>query len=177
MSCRSEEAAKKLKVFRNHGQSDTYFHRFIGGNFRLDALQAAILTIKLRRLDEWSEARRRNAKHYNELLAAAGLVGKVSTPAEASYPVRHIYNQYCITVAGGRRDALKQFLAERGIGCAVYYPLPLNLQPCFAELGGKAGDMPVAEKTAGEIMALPIYGEATPEQREFVVESVAEFLK
>ena len=177
VSCRSEEAAKKLKIFRNHGQSDTYFHRFIGGNFRLDALQAAILSIKLRSLDSWSEARRRNAKHYNELFAAAGLAGKVTTPAEAAYPVRHIYNQYCIRVADGKRDALKQFLAGREIGCAVYYPLPLHLQPCFAELGGKPGDMPVAEKIAGEIMALPIYGETTPEQRAFVVDSIAEFLK
>ena len=177
VSCRGEEAAKKLKIFRNHGQSDTYFHRFIGGNFRLDALQAAILTIKLRHLDDWSEARRRNAKHYNELFAAAGLTGKIATPAEASYPVRHIYNQYCVKVAGGKRDALKQFLADRGVGCAVYYPLPLHLQPCFAELGGKAGDMPVAEKVAGEILALPIYGETAPEQRAFVVDSIAEFLK
>ena len=171
------EKAALLKCFRNHGQGATYVHKFVGGNFRLDALQAAVLSIKLRSLDSWSEARRRNAKHYNELFAAAGLTGKVTPPAEAGYPVRHIYNQYCIRVADGKRDELKQFLAGREIGCAVYYPLPLHLQPCFAELGGKAGDMPVAEKIAGEIMALPIYGETTPEQREFVVESIAEFLK
>lgn len=175
VSCNDPERVKRLKIFRNHGQSGTYFHEFIGGNFRIDALQAAILSIKLKHLDEWSEARRRNAAEYRKLFAGAGLDGLVLLPQEAPYPVRHIYNQFCIRVPGGKRDALKQHLAEREIGCAIYYPLSLHLQPCFRFLGGKVGDYPVSEKITQEIMALPIYGETTAEQRAFVVESIAGF--
>jgi len=178
VTCSSEESAKKLKIFRNHGQSDTYFHRYIGGNFRLDALQAEILAIKLRHLDSWSEARQKNAAHYAQLFAEAGLDnGQITLPATADYPVRHIYNQYSILVADGKRDALKQHLLDNGVGCAIYYPLPLHLQPCFAELGGKTGDNPVAERVSGEILALPVFGETTAEQREYVVECIARFMK
>ncbi len=177
VSCNDPDRVKKLKIFRNHGQSNTYFHEYIGGNFRIDALQAAILSIKLRHLDAWTEARRRNAEDYRRLFAEAGLSGLVSLPEEAPYPVRHIYNQFCIRVAGGKRDMLKQHLAERQIGCAIYYPLSLHLQPCFKSLGGKPGDYPVSEKITGEILALPIYGETTSEQRKFVVDSIAEFFE
>ena len=175
VSCNDPERVKKLKIFRNHGQSSTYFHEYVGGNFRIDALQAAILSIKLKQLDSWSEARQRNAADYRRRFAAAGLTGTVELPQEAAYPVRHIYNQFCIRVPGGKRDALKQFLSEHEIGCAVYYPLSLHLQPCFKSLGGKAGDYPVSEKITGEIMALPIYGETTAEQRQYVVDTIAEF--
>ena len=175
VSCSDPERVKKLKIFRNHGQSSTYFHEYVGGNFRIDALQAAVLSIKLRRLDDWSEARRRNAADYRKLFAEAGLNDLVQLPAEAPYPVRHIYNQFCIRVADGKRDALKQYLAEREVGCAIYYPLSLHLQPCFKSLGGKAGDHPVSEKITGEILALPIYGETSAGQRAFVVESIARF--
>lgn len=175
VSCNDPERIKKLKIFRNHGQSSTYFHEYVGGNFRIDALQAAVLSIKLRHLDEWSEARRGNAAEYRKLFSEAGLTGLVQLPDEAPYPVRHIYNQFCIRVADGKRDALKQYLAEREVGCAIYYPLSLHLQPCFKALGGKAGDYPVSEKITGEILALPIYGETTAGQRAFVVESIAKF--
>ena len=175
VSCNDPERVKKLKIFRNHGQSGTYFHEYVGGNFRIDALQAAILSIKLKQLDSWSEARQRNAADYRQRFAAAGLTAAVKLPQEAAYPVRHIYNQFCIRVAGEKRDALKQFLAEREIGCAVYYPLSLHLQPCFKSLGGKVGDYPVSEQITGEIMALPIYGETTAEQRQYVVDTIAEF--
>ena len=175
VSCNDPERVKKLKIFRNHGQSSTYFHEYVGGNFRIDALQAAILSIKLKQLDSWSEARQHNAADYRQRFAAAGLASVVKLPQEASYPVRHIYNQFCIRVSGGRRDALKQFLAEREVGCAVYYPLSLHLQPCFKQLGGKAGDYPVSERITQEIMALPIYGETTVEQRQYVVDTIAEF--
>ena len=175
VSCNDPERIKKLKIFRNHGQSSTYFHEYVGGNFRIDALQAAILSIKLKQLDSWSEARQRNAADYRQRFAAAGLSATVKLPQEASYPVRHIYNQFCIRIAGGKRDALKQFLGERGIGCAVYYPLSLHLQPCFKSLGGKVGDYPVSEQISQEIMALPIYGETTAEQRQYVVDTIAEF--
>ena len=175
VSCNDPERVKKLKVFRNHGQSSTYFHEYVGGNFRIDALQAAILAIKLKHLDEWSKARQGNAQDYRRRFADAGLDDLVMLPREADYPVRHIYNQFCIRVAGGKRDELKQFLAGRDIGCAVYYPLSLHLQPCFKSLGGKPGDYPVSEKITQEIMALPIYGETTAEQRQFVVDSIAAF--
>ena len=175
VSCNDIERVKKLKIFRNHGQSSTYFHEYVGGNFRIDALQAAILSIKLKQLDSWSEARQRNAADYRQRFAAAGLTGMVKLPQEAAYPVRHIYNQFCIRVAGGKRDALKQFLGEHEVGCAVYYPLSLHLQPCFKALGGKPGDYPVSEQVSQEIMALPIYGETTPEQRQYVVDTIAAF--
>jgi dTDP-4-amino-4,6-dideoxygalactose transaminase len=175
VSCDDTERVQKLKIFRNHGQSSTYFHEYVGGNFRIDALQAAILSIKLKQLDSWSEARQRNAADYRLRFAAAGLSATVKLPQEASYPVRHIYNQFCIRIAGGKRDTLKQFLGERGIGCAVYYPLSLHLQPCFKSLGGKIGDYPVSEQISQEIMALPIYGETTAEQRQYVVDTIAEF--
>ena len=175
VSCNDPERVKKLKIFRNHGQSSTYFHEYVGGNFRIDALQAAVLAIKLRHLDAWSEARRRNAAEYRKLFADAGLGDLVQPPQEASYPVRHIYNQFCIRVADGKRDALKAYLAEREVGCAIYYPLSLHLQPCFKSLGGKVGDHPVSEKITGEILALPIYGETSADQRAFVVESIAKF--
>ena len=175
VSCNDPDRVKKLKIFRNHGQSSTYFHEYVGGNFRIDALQAAILSIKLKHLDAWSEARKNNAADYRKRFAAAGFDGVVMLPQEAPYPVRHIYNQFCIRIADGKRDALKAFLAEREIGCAIYYPLSLHLQPCFKALGGKPGDYPVSERITQEIMALPIYGETTAEQRQFVVDSIAAF--
>ena len=177
VTCNDPEKAKLLKIFRNHGQSGTYMHEYVGGNFRLDALQAGILSVKLPYLDGWSEARQHNAAEYDELFAAAGLDGKVSLPKKAAYPVRHIYNQYCIEVSGGRRDALVAHLREIGIGCAIYYPLSLHLQKCYADLGGKPGDCPVSEAASGRIMALPIYPESTAEQRRSVVDAIAAFLK
>lgn len=176
VTCNTRERSDLLKILRNHGQSRTYIHDYVGGNFRLDALQAAILSVKLRELDNWSAARQRNAAEYHQMFAAAGLDGKVVTPAEASYPVRHIYNQYCIRVKNGRRDALREHLLSKGIGCAIYYPLSLHLQNCFAYLGGKPGDFPVSEAATSEVLALPIYGESTTDQRACVVDTIAKFL-
>ena len=164
-----------LKIYRNHGQSKTYIHEYVGGNFRIDALQSAILSIKLRSLDSWSEARQKNAAIYKKLFAAAGLDEQIVLPQTASYDVRHIYNQFCIRVKDGKRDALKQHLLDSGVGCAIYYPLSLHLQECFKELGGKVGDYPESEKATGEIMALPIFGELTGEQLEYVVSCIAKF--
>ncbi len=177
VTCNDPEKAKLLKTFRNHGQSGTYMHDYVGGNFRLDAMQAAILSIKLRSLDAWSKGRQENAAEYRKLFAEAGLEDKIQLPQEASYSVRHIYNQFCIRVADGKRDALRANLLENGIGCAVYYPLSLHMQNCFANLGGKAGDFPVSEKACTEIMALPIYAESTTAQREIVVDAIKKFMK
>ena len=176
VTCNDAEKAKLLKIFRNHGQSGTYMHEYVGGNFRLDALQAGILSIKLPYLDGWSEARQHNAAEYEKLFAAANLKGKISLPKMAGYPVRHIYNQYCIEVADGKRDALIAHLRGNGVGCAVYYPLSLHLQKCFENLGGKPGDYPKSEAATGRIMALPIYPESTTEQRKAVVDAIAAFL-
>ncbi len=175
VSCDTEERAKLLKIFRNHGQSKTYIHEYVGGNFRIDALQAAILSIKLRSLDDWSAARQKNAAVYRELFAASGIGDQIVLPQTAAYSVRHIYNQFCIRVKDGKRDALKQHLLDSGVGCAIYYPLSLHLQECFKELGGKPGDYPESEKASGEILALPIFGELSAEQLEYVVATIAKF--
>ncbi|MBE6367145.1 MAG: DegT/DnrJ/EryC1/StrS family aminotransferase [Lentisphaerae bacterium] len=175
VSVQCPERAARLRMLRNHGQGGTYVHNMVGGNFRLDALQAAVLSIKLPHLDSWSAARQKNAAEYEKLFAAAGLADKIVTPKAASYANRHIYNQYSILVKDGKRDALKAYLQENGIGCAVYYPLCLHLQECFKNLGGKAGDCPVAEQISGEILALPIYPESTTEMREYVVNTIKAF--
>lgn len=175
VSCDTAEREALLKIYRNHGQSKTYIHEYVGGNFRLDAIQAAILSIKLRSLDSWSEARQRNAAIYRQLFADAKLEELITLPQEAAYPVRHIYNQFCIRVASGKRDALKQYLLDNGIGCAVYYPLSLHLQECFKELGGKAGDYPECEKATSEVLALPIFGELSADQLACVVDTIKAF--
>jgi dTDP-4-amino-4,6-dideoxygalactose transaminase len=175
VSCNSAEKEALLKIYRNHGQSGTYIHEYVGGNFRLDALQAAVLSIKLKALDSWSEGRQRNAAEYDELFKDLASRGVIVPPAKASYDVRHIYNQFCIRVAGGKRDALKQYLLDNGIGCAVYYPLSLHLQECFKELGGKVGDYPECEKATEEVLAPPIFGELTADQLACVVDTIKAF--
>lgn len=164
--------AERLDVFRVHGSKPKYYHAFIGGNFRLDELQAAVLNVKLPHLDAWSAARQRNAAHYDATFAAAGLGAHVSTPVAAK-DARHIYNQYVIRA--GNRDALRRHLAECEVGTEVYYPVPLHLQQCFAYLGHRAGDFPESERAACETLALPIYPELVSTQLEHVVECVAAF--
>ncbi len=171
-----EKKAELLKIFRNHGQGSTYVHNYIGGNFRLDALQAGVLSIKLRELDTWSNARKANAAEYNTLFAASKLGDKIKVPMVADYANRHIYNQYSILVADGKRDELCAKLRETGVGCGIYYPLSLHLQECFKYLGCKEGDMPISEKTSKDILALPIFPESTSEQRQFVVETIEKIL-
>jgi dTDP-4-amino-4,6-dideoxygalactose transaminase len=162
--------AGKLKMLRMHGMEPKYYHSLVGGNFRLDALQAAVLRVKLRYLDGWSEGRRRNATRYRELFREAGLDGTVTLPQEEP---GHIYNQFVIRAP--RRDELAAHLRARGIGIDVYYPVPLHRQACFAELGYRDGSLPNAEAAARETLALPIYPELASEQLEHVVGSVAEF--
>lgn len=171
-----EEKAKLLKIFRNHGQGSTYIHQHVGGNFRLDALQAAVLSIKLRDLDKWSAAREANAAEYAKLFAASKIGDKVQLPVVADFASRHIYNQYSILVADGGRDELCAKMREAGVGCGIYYPLSLHLQECFKHLGYKDGDMPVSEKLSKEILALPIFPESTSEQRQCVVDTIEKIL-
>jgi dTDP-4-amino-4,6-dideoxygalactose transaminase len=169
--------AHRIRVMRNHGMEPKYFHKLLGGNFRLDALQAAVLRVKLKHLDAWHEGRRRNAADYRKLFAAQKLPGgAVTLPAERT-GAYHIYNQFVIRVAAARRDALVKHLQSNGIGVEIYYPVPCHLQECFASEGWKAGDFPQAERAAKETLALPIYPELTGEQKACVVETIAEFLR
>jgi len=164
------ELAERLRQCRNHGSKPKYYHKWVGGNFRLDTIQAAGLIVKLKRLDAWSEGRRRNAARYNELFAG---FEPVTTPVIREENVS-IFNQYVIRVP--RRDALREHLKENGVGAEVYYPLSLHEQECFAELGYGKGDFPESEKAAAETLALPIYAELTGEQVEYVAGCVKGFL-
>ena len=177
--CRNEQFAERLRVCRQHGMEARYEHQFIGGNFRLDELQAAILKVKLPHLDGWSSARREAAKVYTKEFEQAGLQEKVKLPVEpysqSGLINHHIYHQYVIR--SPRRDELRKHLADRDIETAIYYPLALHEQPCFEYLGYKAGDFPEAERAARETLALPIYPEIAREAQQYVVKCVAEFFE
>jgi dTDP-4-amino-4,6-dideoxygalactose transaminase len=170
--------AERLRLLRNHGAQPKYYHRIVGGNFRLDTIQAAALLVKLRHLDAWHEARQKHADLYRELFRQAGLVGTVGLPevVDPTPGVRsHIYNQFVIRTPN--RDALREFLTAQGIGTEIYYPVPFHLQECFGDLGHKAGEFPESERAAHETLALPVYPELMPEQQAYVVERVAAFHK
>jgi dTDP-4-amino-4,6-dideoxygalactose transaminase len=167
----SEALYEKLKVLLVHGSKPKYYHKLIGGNFRLDALQAAIVSVKLTYLDQWSTSRRENAQTYRRLFAAAGL-DRIQLPVERES--RHIYNQFVIQVPE-KRDGLRRHLHENQIGTEVYYPVPLHLQECFAYLGYRQGDFPLSEAAAEHTLALPIYPELTDDQLAYVVEKIREF--
>ena len=166
------DLAESMRVLRVHGGKPKYFHAVIGGNFRIDELQAAVLRVKLKYLDGWTAARQRNAAFYDAAFGAAGIANEVITP-KALGQGRHIFNQYVVRVQN--RDALKDFLTERNIGTEIYYPVPLHLQQCFAYLQHVAGDFPESERAAKETLALPIYPELTEAQLAHVVASVTEF--
>jgi dTDP-4-amino-4,6-dideoxygalactose transaminase len=188
------DRAETLRILRAHGSKPKYYHKVIGGNFRLDALQAAVLSVKLRHLDEWTARRQQNASWYDNTLQDVGLIDKGSiTLPKAVWKERlteskhsetseidnlgqhyHIYHQYVIKTP--KRDELKSFLASKGIGTAIYYPVPLHLQQCFANLGYQAGSFMVSEEAAKKTLALPIYPELTSEQQHYVVDVILEGL-
>ena len=175
--CQDDELAQKLRTFREHGMEPRYFHHFIGGNFRLDEMQAAVLAVKLPHLETWAAARRAAADFYGAELARAGLSEKIAVPVEP-YRERgltnhHVYHQYVIRTP--MRDALREHLGKRQIGTAIYYPLGLHEQKCFAYLGYKKGDFPETERAARETLALPIYPEISREAQRYVVNAIAEF--
>ena len=145
----------------------------VGGNFRLDALQAAIVAVKLDYLDDWTAARQDNAARYRDLFASAGLTDRVVLPVEKEN--RHIYNQFVIRVETGRDD-LRAYLGEQGVGTQVYYPVPMHLQECFSSLGHQAGDFPIAEQAADHTLAIPVYPELSEPQQAYVVEKIGSFL-
>jgi dTDP-4-amino-4,6-dideoxygalactose transaminase len=166
------ELDRGLRELRMHGQSGPYEHPIVGGNFRIDALQAAILRVKLPHVGGWVEGRRRNAERYHELFSNAGLEHTVRLPAVVA-DRGHTFNQYVIRAP--RRDELRAYLSHRGIGVAVYYPLPLHLQPCFEGLGYGDGDFPVAEQVSREVLALPVFPELAESELEEVVHTIEEF--
>ena len=175
--CRSEQLATRLRACRNHGMGPRYHHSFIGGNFRLDEIQAAILKSKLPHLEGWATARRAAADFYREEFTRRGLTKQITLPAEpfrqSALPNHHVYYVYAIRVP--RRDALREHLARREVETAVYYPLGLHEQECFASLRCKDRDLPETERAAREILALPIYPEISREAQVYVVSSIAEF--
>ena len=187
-----DELAKKIIIKRVHGGEPKYYHKVIGGNFRLDAIQAVVISVKLPHLDSWSKKRRKNAAKYNELFIAAGLAeetgktkfdskNKVLLPKAVYENLSstvlnyHIYNQYIIRVE--KRDDLREFLTKNEIATEIYYPVPFHLQECFANLNGKKGDFPNSEFAADTSIALPIYPELSDDQIKYVVSKTAEFFK
>ncbi len=186
---RDAELAALLRLLRNHGMEERYVHRLVGGNFRMDTLQAAVLRVKLRALPAWNQERRARAHLYAQLFQQAGMAempgvaefdarNRVLLPAElyaGTVAMPHVYHQYVVRVR--RRDELRRYLAEHGIGTEVYYPIPLHRQPAFQALGYRAEAFPVAERLAAEVLALPIYPELTPQQQEAVVGCIADFFR
>jgi dTDP-4-amino-4,6-dideoxygalactose transaminase len=164
--------AAKLAMVRVHGMEPKYYHQLVGGNFRLDEIQAVVLSIKLQHLDAWTLGRQENACFYYEAFEHAGLKGTVTLPA-ALPGVRHIYNQFVVRFP--QRDALKKYLGECGVGSEIYYPVPLHQQQCFAPLGYATGDFPESERAAAETLALPIFPELSREQLQYVVDCIAHF--
>jgi dTDP-4-amino-4,6-dideoxygalactose transaminase len=177
----SDEAmAHRLRLLRNHGAEQRYFHKIVGGNFRLDSIQAAVLRVKLKHLDGWHRARQEHADRYRTLLGQTDLVerGDVGLPEnrDAGPGARtHIYHQFIIRAR--RRDALREFLTAQGVGTEIYYPVPFHLQECFRHLGYAPGDFPESERAARETLALPIYPELTHAQQEYVVDRLATFYR
>jgi dTDP-4-amino-4,6-dideoxygalactose transaminase len=168
--------AERLRLFAAHGMSPRYYHQAVGINSRLDSIQAAVLNVKLAHLAQWTAQRAENARHYGELLKAAGLDGQIELP-QSDPRCHHVWNQYTIRVPGGRRDAVKAQLAAAGVGSEVYYPVPLHLQKCFQTLGYGTGSLPHTEKAAREVLSLPIFPELTPTEQETVVSRLADAVR
>ncbi len=176
VTTRDLNLAEHMRKLRNHGSPRRYHHEEVGWNCRMDAIQAAILRVKLPHVESWNQQRRQRAATYDRLLAAAGLVSKKDSPVrllQTSPHAFHVFHQYVIRAH--RRDELRKFLGDRKIGTEIYYPVPLHLQPCFAYLGYSAGDLPESERAAREVLALPMFPELTEAEQKCVVESIAEF--
>lgn len=173
VTCRDAALHDRLLLLRNHGARPKYHHVQVGGNFRLDAIQAAVLHVKLGHLERWTESRRRHAAGYRERLADLEASGAVMLPREDPNG-RHVFNQFTLRVPG-RRDALRAHLAARDIGTEIYYPEPLHMQPCFRDLGYRSGDLPCAEDACAQVLSLPIFPELTPPQIDAVVREIRAF--
>lgn len=180
---RDNVLAGKLRILRNHGANPKYYHSLVGGNFRLDPIQAAVLLVKFPYLDSWSRSRQLNADRYDQLFEQTSLIkeGHVILPkrqwAGKGLENPHIFNQYVIRIPNGKRDKIRAYATEAGIGVEVYYPVPFHLQECFQNLGYRQGDFPESEKAALEVLALPIYPELTNVMQEFVVETIVSYFR
>ncbi len=174
MVCHDDTLAAKLRLIAAHGMQPRYYHQRIGINSRLDTIQAALLNVKIAHLDSYTQARQRNAERYHALFDQAGLTSNIELPF-VSPEALHVWNQYGIRVPGGKRDAMRAHLSGRGIGNEVYYPVPLHLQECYAELGYFEGSLPHTEQAAREILHLPIYPELTEQEQDQVVDGIREF--
>ena len=168
--------ADRVRCLRNHGMDPKYYHRYMGWNARLDALQAALLRVKLPHLDRWTEDRQAAASRYDALIDEHHVGGFLQRPTVGPQR-RHVFNQYVVRVGRGQRDALVRHFRAEQIGCEIYYPIPLHLQECLDYLGCRAGDFPASERAAREVLALPMFPEISGEQQRRVVQSVANFLR
>jgi dTDP-4-amino-4,6-dideoxygalactose transaminase len=168
------DLAAKLRVLRDHGQQPRYYHHYVGINSRLDALQAAVLAVKLPHLDKWSQQRAEHASRYAAEFAQRGLSREIIAPT-ADKNCQHVWNQYTVRVPGGRRDVLQKYLAERQIGSAIYYPVPLHLQKCFAPLDYREGSLPKTEQACREVLSLPVYPELTGAEQGTVIDAIESF--
>lgn len=175
LSTTNTELAERLRLLRAHGMQPRYYHHVVGINSRLDTLQAAVLNVKLKYLETWTAGRVLNAQRYSELFAEARLSDSITLPA-TNRNCRHVWNQYVIRIGGGRRDALRAFLAEQKIGTEIYYPVPLHQQACFQQLRYAAGSLPESERAAQETLALPIFAELTAAEQRTVVQAIARFV-
>lgn len=175
LTTNDDSLAKKLRALRVHGAEEKYYHKYVGLNSRLDGFQGAVLRTKLPHLDTWTNKRRVNAENYRQMFTDQGLAVEIGLPVTREN-AKHIYNQYVIRVPQ-KRDHLRDFLMQMGIGTDIYYPVPLHLQKCFEYLGYSDGDMPESEKAARETLALPIYPELHAEQQEYVVDAIVKFFR
>ena len=177
--CRDDALAHRIRALRNHGMETRYYHKWLGGNFRIDAIQSAVLGVKLPHLDAWSAGRRARASFYREEFARLGIGGQLTLPAEvfaaSGLANHHIYNQFIVRTP--QRDGLRAHLTAAGIGTEIYYPLPLHQQECFRDLGYQEGDFPESERAARETLALPIFPELTGDQQRYVAAEVAAFFR
>ena len=174
VTTQEQPKAEMVAMLRNHGMNPKYYHKYVGGNFRMDALQALVLGVKINYLDKWTEARQTNAALYDSLFA--GVKGIV-TPGIAPWATRHVRNQYVLRIQDGKRQRVWDGLKSAGIGCDVYYPVPLHLQECFAGLGYAKGDFPESEKASDETIAIPIYPELTPDQIRQVASTIIDLVR
>ena len=175
LTTNDQETAERLRLFANHGMKPRYFHQVIGVNSRLDAIQAAILNVKMKHLNSYATRRQENAANYHRLLKQHGISDLVSAPSSTEGN-EHVWNQFTIRIGGGQRDAVRSQLAEKNVGSEIYYPIPLHRQACFKYLGYGEGSLPVTEQAAAEVLALPIFPELTLAEQEYAVESLAEIV-
>ena len=175
LTTNSQELADELRLFANHGMKPRYNHEVVGINSRLDAIQAAVLNVKMKHLQSYSDRRDANAQNYSKLMMKYGISSLVSTP-EAREGDNHVWNQFTIRVSDGQRDAVRARLADKNVGSEIYYPIPLHQQPCFQYLGCKTGSLPETERAAGEVLSLPIFPELTFEEQEYVISTLTEVL-